>query len=62
MNGVSGISFDPENHPCKFAAEVKNLQSEDFIEAKESKGGSFFPVWGIAAKQAFGDSGLEITS
>ena len=37
-NGVSDITlFNPENHPCKFAAEVKNLQSENFIEAKESK-------------------------
>ena len=33
-NGVSDITlFDPEQHPCKFAAEVKNLQSENFIEA-----------------------------
>ena len=36
-NGVSDITlFDPEQHPCKFAAEVKNLQSEDFIEALKS--------------------------
>ena len=34
-NGVSDITlFDPEQHPCKFAAEVKNLQSENFLEAK----------------------------
>jgi len=33
-NGVSDITlFDPEQHPCKFAAEVKNLQSENYIEA-----------------------------
>ena len=43
-NGVSGITlFDPELHPCKFAAEVKNLQSENFIEAKESKRWDVFP-------------------
>ena len=37
-NGVSDITlFNPEQHPCKFAAEVKNLQSENFIDAKESK-------------------------
>ena len=28
-HGVSGITlFDPEQHPCKFAAEVKNLELE----------------------------------
>ena len=33
-NGVSDITlFDPEQHACKFAAEVKNFQSENFIEA-----------------------------
>ena len=38
MNGVSEITlFDPLEHPCKFAAEVKNLQYENYIEAKESK-------------------------
>ena len=37
VNGVSDITlFDPAQHPCKFAAEVKNLQTEEFIEAKES--------------------------
>ena len=62
-NGVSGITlFDPVDHPCKFAAEVKNLQSENFIEAKESKRWDRFSQFGvIAAKQAFNDSGLEIT-
>ena len=54
MNGVSGITlFDPAEHPCKFAAEVKNLQSENFIEAKESKRWDRFSQFGvIAAKQA----------
>ena len=62
-NGVSEITlFNPAEHPCKFAAEVKNLQSENFIEAKESKRWDRFSQFGvIAAKQAFSDSGLEIT-
>jgi len=62
-NGVSDITlYDPEQHPCRFAAEVKNLQSENFIEAKESKRWDRFSQFGvIAAKQAFNDSGLEIT-
>ena len=61
-NGVSNITlFDPELHPCKFAAEVKNLQLENFIEPKESKRWDRFSQFGvIAAKQAFKDSGLEI--
>ena len=62
-NGVSGITlFNPEQHPCKFAAEVKNLHPEDFIEPKESKRWDRFAQLGvIAAKQAFKDSGIEIT-
>ena len=61
-NGVSNITlFDPIQHPCKFAAEVKNLQLENFIEPKESKRWDRFSQFGvIAAKQAFVDSGLEI--
>jgi len=62
-NGVSDITLlDPEQHPCKFAAEVKNFQPENFIEAKESKRWDRFSQFGvIAAKQAFSDSGLKIT-
>ena len=61
-NGVSNITlFDSNLHPCKFAAEVKNLQLENFIEPKESKRWDRFSQFGvIAAKQAFDDSGLEI--
>ncbi len=61
-NGVSNITlFDANQHPCKFAAEVKNLQLENFIEPKESKRWDRFSQFGvIAAKQAFDDSGLEI--
>ena len=61
-NGVSDITlFNPEEHPCKFAAEVKNLQIEKFIEPKESKRWDRFSKFGvIAAKQAVNDSGLEI--
>ena len=62
-NGVSNITlFDPEQHPCKFAAEVKNFQSENFIEPKESKRWDRFSQFGVvAAKQAFKDSGLQIS-
>ena len=61
-NGVSNITlFNPELHPCRFAAEVKNLQLENFIEPKESKRWDRFSKFGvIAAKEAFNDSGLEI--
>jgi len=62
LNGVSNITlFNAEEHPCKFGAEVKNLQLEKFIEPKEAKRWDRFSQFGvIAAKQAFIDSGLEI--
>ena len=62
QNGVANITlFNPEDHPCKFAAEVKNLAIEDFIEPKEAKRWDRFSQFGvIAAKQAFKDSGLKI--
>ena len=62
LNGVSNITlFNAEGHPCKFGAEVKNLQLEKFIEPKEAKRWDRFSQFGvIAAKQAFIDSGLEI--
>ena len=60
-NGVAGITLDPEQHP-QICSRGKNLQSENFIEAKESKRWDRFSQFGvIAAKQAFCDSGLEIT-
>ena len=61
-NGVSNITlFDANLHPCKFAAEVKNLQLENYIEPKESKRWDRFSKFGvIAAKQAYEDSGLDI--
>ena len=61
-NGVSNITlFNPEDHPCKFAAEVKNLKLEEYLEPKEAKRWDRFSQFGvIAAKQAFKDSGLEI--
>jgi len=43
-NGVSDITlFDPEQHPCKFAAEVKNLQSDNLLKLKNPKDGIVFP-------------------
>ena len=50
VNGVSGITlFDPEQHPFKFAAEVKYLQTENFIDAKESKRWDRFSKFGVIA-------------
>ena len=65
QNGVNGVSnitlFDPEQHPCKFAAEVKNFHAENFIEPKESKRWDRFSQFGVvAAKQALKHSGLQI--
>ena len=49
-NGVSDITlFDPLEHSCKFAAEVKDLEAEKFIEAKESKRWDRFSQFGVIA-------------
>ena len=43
-NGVSDITlFDPEQHPCKFAAEVKNLNLKILLKLKNPKDGIVFP-------------------
>tara|TARA_Y100001970_G_scaffold294301_1_gene450127 strand:- start:30933 stop:32180 length:1248 start_codon:yes stop_codon:yes gene_type:complete len=62
-NGVAPITlFDPSNHACKFAAEVKNLNFAEFLEPKESKRWDRFSQFGvIAAKQAILDAGIDIT-
>ena len=43
VNGVSDITlFNPEQHPCKFAAEVKNLNSKILLNLKNLKDGIDF--------------------
>ena len=43
-NGVSDITlFDPEQHPCKFAAEVKIFNLKITLKLKNPKDGIVFP-------------------
>ena len=42
-NGVSDITlFDPIEHPCKFAAEVKTSKLKILLRLKNPKGGIVF--------------------
>ncbi|MDD3123038.1 MAG: beta-ketoacyl-ACP synthase II [Candidatus Izemoplasmatales bacterium] len=64
VNGVNGIDqitlFDAKNSKVKIAAEVKNLNIEDYLEPKEARRLDRTIVFGIiAATQAYKDSGLN---
>jgi len=66
LEGKSGVDlithFDTTNFGTKFAAMVKNLDTEEFIARKEAKKMDLFIQYGIiAAIQAIKDSGIEIT-
>lgn len=65
QNGVCGIDeitrFDPTDFKVKLAAEVKDLNVEDYINKKEAKRlDRFSQLAMIASKQAFEDSKLSI--
>lgn len=65
QNGVCGIDeithFDTTDFKVKLAAEVKNLNVEDYINKKEAKRlDRFSQLAMIASKQAFEDSKLSI--
>ncbi|MGV6988412.1 beta-ketoacyl-ACP synthase II [Testudinibacter sp. P80/BLE/0925] len=66
LAGKSGINlienFDTSNHTTKFAGQVKNFNSEEYISRKDTKKMDLFIQYGIAAgMQAIQDSGLEVT-
>lgn len=66
LAGKSGIStitqFDPVDHPCKIAGEVKNFDAATYIEKKEIKKMARFMHFAIAATDmALGMSGFKIT-
>jgi 3-oxoacyl-[acyl-carrier-protein] synthase II len=66
IKGQSGIApitkFDASKHDVKFAGEVKNFQSDFYIEKKEQKKMDLFIQYAIAtAKMAMDHSGLQIT-
>lgn len=66
LAGKSGINlienFDTSNHTTKFAGQVKDFNSEEYISRKDAKKMDLFIQYGIAAgMQAIQDSGLEVT-
>lgn len=65
LAGHSGIDlitkFDTSAHSCKIAGEVKSLDLESYISAKEARAMDSFIHFGVvAAAQAVADSGLPV--
>ena len=62
-SGVATIShFDPSPFTTRFAANIKGLDIEQYIPAKEARRMDTFIQYGLVASyQAMEDSGLEIT-
>ncbi len=65
INGVSGAAlitrFDASLHKTKFACEIKNFDSNDYFDRKESKKYDFFSQYGIiAAQEAIENSGINM--
>lgn len=64
-NGTCGIdviqSFDTTHNPIKLAAEVKDLDSGQYFEHRDTKHNARFMLLArIAAQQAYHESGLDI--
>lgn len=64
LTGKSGLGpithFDPKDHVCKIAGEVKNFNPEDHFDRKEIKKLDGFTRFAIVAgKEAWADSGLK---
>lgn len=62
-NGVGQIThFDTSNYRVKIAAELKNFDPVDYVDYREIRRTDYHQHFIIAAsKEAFADSGLEIT-
>jgi 3-oxoacyl-[acyl-carrier-protein] synthase II len=66
MAGTSGAGpitkFDASEFPVRFACEVKDFDSLDYVEKKEARKMGAFTHYAIAASdEALADSGLQIT-
>lgn len=64
LSGTSGVGrithFDPTDYPCQIAAEVKNFDPLDYLDAKEMKKMDRFIHYAVAAGQiAMEDAGLK---
>lgn len=62
--GIDRITlFDPKDMACQIGAEVRDWQPEKFMDPKEARRNDRYTQFGfIAAKQAFKDSGLDMTN
>ena len=65
LSGKSGVDTlhctDPEKHLVKIAAEVKDFNAEDYLDAKEAKRMDRFIQFAMAAAiEAVKDSGLDL--
>lgn len=62
-SGVTPITlFDASNLPTKISASVNDFNSDDYMEAKEArKIDRFIQYAYVAGKQAFEDSGIQVT-
>src|SRR5271154_2763064 len=66
ISGRSGIAkverFDTTNFPVHFGGEIKNLDLEPYMTAKDARRMDAFMQYGVVAGiQAMRDSGLEVT-
>ena len=66
INGISGIGpitlCDPAPFPCKIAGEVKNFDTSDYMDIKDSKRMARFSQLAVAASNlAIADSGIDIS-
>ncbi len=64
-NGVSGAGyitkFDPSKHKTQFACELKDFNSEQYIERKEARKYDLYTQYAIvSADQALNDSGIDL--
>ena len=64
-NGVSGAGyitkFDPSKHKTHFACELKDFNSEQYIERKEARKYDLYTQYAIvSADQALNDSGIDL--
>lgn len=65
INGESGVGIltrvNPEDYPAKVAAELKDFNSEDFMDKKEARRMDRFAQYAVAASMmAVKDANLEI--